>query len=340
MATPALRALREQFGKAHICYLGRKIALETLRGTKWADQMLCELPRAQAGKVKRMWQMSARVRSLRADMAVLMTNSFRTALVARLGGCSRIAGYDRDGRGLLLSDRVEPARKPDGSFKPLPMIDYYNALVEALGCPDPGTQMELPTVPEAQEQARRMWKEAGLQGHHPVVMINPGGSFGPAKMWEPQRYARLADALVGSHGARIVLNAAPSEKPIARRVEQAMSRPPAISFARRNNSLPLLRALASMCDLMVTNDTGARHFGVATGSKVVTLFGSTDPRWTHLYTSLERIVRVELPCSPCQQRICPQPAGPLYHKCMFDISVEQVFDVCCELLSQPVEAST
>jgi heptosyltransferase-2 len=220
------------------------------------------------------------------------------------------------------------------------MIDYYNALVQALGCPDPGTKMELPTVAQAQQEAGQLWKHAGLEGHHPVVMINPGGSFGPAKMWQHRRYARLADALVRSHGARIILNAAPSEKPIARRVEQAMSSEPAISFAHRDNSLPLLRSLAARCDLMVTNDTGARHFGVATGSKVVTLFGSTDPRWTHLYTSLERTVRVELPCSPCQQRICPQPAGPLYHKCMFDISVEHVLDVCCELLSQPVEAGS
>jgi heptosyltransferase-2 len=338
MATPALRALRARFPAAHITYFGRPAPLATLDSTPWADSML-DLTTPAAGKIRSLWQGAARVRRIQPDLAVLMPNSFRSAFLARLGGAGRIVGYNRDGRGWLLSDRLSPPRRPDGSFAPRPMIEYYNALAKALGCDDPGHRMQLPLSQEAQDEARTLWRQSGLEGHAPVVMLNPGGAFGPSKMWQPERYAHLADALIDQAGARIVLNAAPNEKPIALRVEEAMEHEPHLSFARRDNSLPLLGSLVRRCDLMVTNDTGARHFAVALGVRVVTLFGSTDPRWTDLFTARERIVRVELPCSPCQERICPQPAGPLYHKCMFDISVQQVLRVCLEQIAKPAEAT-
>jgi heptosyltransferase-2 len=83
---------------------------------------------------------------------------------------------------------------------------------------------------------------------------------------------------------------------------------------------------------MITNDTGARHVAAAFGIGVVTLFGSTDPCWSRIQYPRERLIRISLPCSPCQLPLCPQPAGPLYHKCMDQITPDMVLQQAEDLL--------
>ncbi len=329
MATPAIRAISELLGRESVTLVGKPIALQTLYGNCWSARSIEEISREGLGGLRQM------VRTLRAgrfDTIVLMPNSFRTAAVARLAGPPRLVGYNRDGRGWLLTDRLEPPRTAEGRFKPAPMLDYYNRLALAVGTADPGYRMQLPVSPPHETQAEQMLDSAGRDPSRPLVILNPGGSFGPSKMWMPDRYGRLGDRLVAEYGAQIILNVAPNEKAIARQVAAAMVCRPLINFAEQDNSLPLLGALVRRADLMVTNDTGARHFAVAGEMSVVTLFGSTDPRWTHLYYNRERCLRVELPCSPCQEKLCVMPAGPLYHKCMLDIPVDRGIAACRDLL--------
>jgi heptosyltransferase-2 len=142
----------------------------------------------------------------------------------------------------------------------------------------------------------------------------------------------LADALVDRRGAAIIINAAPSERAIARQVAGAMRRRPAVNLADFDNTIGLLKGLLSRCDLLITNDTGARHIAAALGVPVVTIFGSTDPRWSAIDYQLERIVRLDVPCSPCQKPTCPQPPGPMYHQCMEAITPDAVLAPAEELL--------
>jgi hypothetical protein len=72
--------------------------------------------------------------------------------------------------------------------------------------------------------------------------------------------------------------AAPAERQIARWIVRAMRNTPAVSFANRDNSLGLLKAMLRRCDLLVTNDTGARHLAAAAGISVVTIFGRASNR--------------------------------------------------------------
>ena len=197
--------------------------------------------------------------------------------------------------------------------------------------------MELPVAPADQARADALLAEAatteaGAAQDGPLVMLNPGASFGPSKMWDPARFAALADLLIDRHQARIVVNAAPGERAIAAEVGRTMRRRPLLNFADRDNTLGLLKALAARCTLLVTNDTGARHVAAAMGIGVVTLFGSTDPRWAEIHYAAERQVRVRVPCSPCQSKMCLQPAGPKYHQCMIAISPEMVLAACEEVL--------
>jgi heptosyltransferase-2 len=325
MATPALRALRLHFADSTIVHVGRPVALQTLAGSLLSDEQID----AGGGLIA----LARRLRRRRVDLAVLLPNSFRAALAARLGGAKRVAGYDRDGRGWFLTDKLSPTRDERGRFVPVPTIDYYNAVAVRLGARQITRRLELAATPEADALAHQLLEEAGADPRRPLVMLNPGAAFGSSKMWFPDRYAAVADALIERHGAHIIINAAPSEREIAAQVARAMRHKPILNFAERESSLGLLKSLLRRGALLVTNDTGARHVAAAFGAGVVTLFGSTDPVWAQIDYPLERIVRVDVPCSPCQRKKCPRRAGGGHHQCMKAITAEMVLSAAEEILA-------
>ena len=338
MATPALRALRDHFREARITYVGRPTALATLAGTPFADDAICDASSPSPGPGD-LLRLARHLRRRRPGLAVLLPNSFRTALAARMGGSRRVIGYARDGRRWLLTDAVPPPRSENGRLRPISARRYYADLISRLGVPMGSMTMSLPVSPSDVQAADALLREARAETARPLVMLNPGASFGTSKMWAAWRYAALADLLIERRGAAVILNAAPSERHVAAWVAEAMRHEPAVSFAGRDNTLGLLKALLKRCDLLVTNDTGARHLGAAMGVGVVTVFGSTDPEWSRIDYPRERIVRVDVSCSPCQKKLCAQPAGPAYHRCMEQITPERVYAAAAELLDASVGAA-
>ncbi|HHH75803.1 MAG TPA: glycosyltransferase family 9 protein [Phycisphaerae bacterium] len=286
MATPALRALRKVFpaGDSQITFVGKAVSLATVSGCHWADGTL-EDRSSSPDRLSGFFQTAGELRRRRIDLAILLPNSLRSALLAKTGGCRHIAGYNRDGRGLLLTDRLTPNRNSNGKFAAGSMIDYYNKLPEYFGAlpEEIGCVMSLPVGQSEEIKAQQLFCEAGVDLAKPVVILNPGCAFGPSKMWGAQRYAQLADELIEQRSCNIIINAAPNERRIASRVAGAMRYTPLLNFAERKNTLPLLRSLMKRCDLLVTNDTGARHIGAAFGVALVTIFASTDQQWTDLY---------------------------------------------------------
>ena len=331
MATPALSALRRAFARAQITWIGSPAALEVLAGSDLADATLADASRG--GGLGALLAMARRLRAERFDLAVLLSNSFRTGLLCRLGRVRRRIGYARDGRGWLLTDRLAAPRRPDGGFMPTPAIGYYLALAEALGCDVGDRTMRLAVEDRYARQGRAIFQEAGIQEGQPVVVINPGASFGSSKLWSPRRFAAVADGLSDRHGARVIVSAGPLETDIAAAVVDAMHRRPALNLAERAGSLGLLKAVTAASTLMITGDTGPRHIAAALGVGVVTIFGSTDPDWTTIDYPRERIVRAHVPCSPCQKKLCPLPPGPQHHQCMERITAEMVLAAAEELMA-------
>jgi len=333
MATPTLRAMRRHFADSRITYFGRPIALETLGGCDWADDVLAAVAKARSRTVGQM-QLAGALRRGRFDLAVLLTNSFRTGLLAKLAGIARITGYNRDARGVFLTDRVRPPRDAAGKFVPVSAIDYYADLVGVLGVDVTDREMSLAVTPEDEKAIQELFDAAGIDPSRPVVMLNPGASGGTSKMWEPQRFARAGDMLTERRRAQIVINAAPTEKSIAAEVQRCMKHPPAVSFARRDNTLGLLKSILRRTTVLITNDTGARHVGAALGASLVSIFGSTDPIWAQINCPRERIVRVDVPCAPCGRKLCNQIPGPPYHQCMDKVTAEMVSEAAEQILDE------
>jgi len=208
------------------------------------------------------------------------------------------------------------------------MLKYYAALLEPLGLSCDDGKMELPVCEEDHLAATKLLAECGYDPTRPLVMLNPGAAFGTSKLWGAEKYAQLTDKLFERYNAQIILNAAPNdnERAILIKLMNKMQRKPLIDFAHRENTLGLLKGLMLRCQMLVTNDTGARHIAAAMGIGIVTIFGSTDPVWAQIDYPAERIVRIDVPCSPCQQKICPLPQGRDHHKCMTGISVDTVLE--------------
>ena len=330
MATAALRGLREGFGSAEITYFARAVPLALLDGSEWFDAAITDGSGPRGTGLRDFLTARRRLRRLRPDLAVLLPNSFRVAMLGWVGGARRRVGYDRDGRGLLLTDKLAPPRDEKGKLRAYPAVDYYIDLVESLGVKVASRTMHLPCE-SALGEAELV--NAGYDPSRPLVMLNPAAANNVSKRWVPERFAAVGDGLVERAGAQIIINASPAERGDVGPVGRTMRHRPLIDFAERDNSIVLLKSLVRRCDLLVTNDTGARHVAAAMGIGVVTVFISTDPLWTRIDYPKERIVSVNVPFAPCR------PGSREHRRCTEGVTVEMVLDAAMELLSTGKEQS-
>lgn len=331
LATPALRALREVHRQAHITFLVKQPLVDVLSGGDWMDEVVVWPSGKNRDRRRQSFVgLAGQLRHRKFDWAVLLTNSFRSALLARLARIRRRIGYDREGRGLLLSDKLIP-EKANGKFVPVPMTRYYNAVARYLGCREVPPALELFTTPQDAAAADEAVRSAGVQPGQPIVVVNAGASFGPAKCWLPQRFAEVADRLAEQQHAAVFVACGPKEIDTAHGVAAHMKHK-GIVLDQPVMKLGPLKALIRRAALLITNDTGPRHFANAFGTPVVTIFGPTDPKWTETDVATERSLMVKVHCGPCMKRTCP-----LDHRCMTWVSTEMVLASASELLKERLE---
>jgi len=245
--------------------------------------------------------------------------------------------------------------KSPGAFIPMPMVEYYADLVKAIGCERPGDSLELFTMPDADAAVESRLRSIGIEDKHPLVVLSPGAKFGASKCWPADRFAAAANRLIEQDGATVLVTCGPGEEPIAQtilggirncgyifgsdggnfiRAGSVSARPdidPSLTLRALKNipGLGQLKSLIHRCDLLICNDAGPRHFAKAFNVPVVTIFGPTHPDWTATSYEDERIVRVNVDCGPCQQKICPLG----HHRCMTDVTVDMVVEAARDLLA-------
>lgn len=334
MAMPTLRALRNLWPEAHISVLARAQIRPVIDASPWFDRVVTvRHPRKVMSDGRRVgpFPLVARLASGKFDTAILLPNSFRTALLVRMAGVPRRVGYDRDGRGFLLTDRLLPMRAK-GKFVPVPTRDYYLGLARYVGAVAPDPIMQLFTRPQHDARADEMLRAVGFDlDRGRLVLLNPGANYGEAKMWSPDRFAAVADYCSREFGVTVAVTGAPKERAILDQVLSA-ARTPILDLPKLGVDLTLLKSVIRRAALMITNDTGPRHMAAAMGVPVVTVFGPTDPAWTEIEFALERKAMVKVFCAPCQKKICPLKNTPDDHRCMKEVTPEMVFDQAASLL--------
>jgi heptosyltransferase-2 len=276
MATPLLRAARQALPRARIIAACRRGLDELLDACPWLDEVVAGETKTTRG----MLGLARRLRREAPDAALLCPNSFRSALLARLGAAARRVGYRRYGRGALLTHALEPPT----TKVPVPALDWYGRLGEwALGVGEFDRRPRLFVTDAERAEAARLVEGVG----RPYAVLCPGANKA-AKRWPTDRFAAVADALT-RRGLAVVATGAPAERRVVAEVADA-----AAATVRDLSGLGItigsLKAVMAEADLCVTNDTGPRHIAAALGTPVVTLFGPTDHRWTAIDCPHERIL--------------------------------------------------
>lgn len=332
MATPTFRALREHFDEARISLVVRSNVAPVLDGAPWFDQVI-KFDRRSATRGERTLGLCAHLRREKPDVAILLPNSVRSALMAWTGGCRRRVGFDRGDRGLLLTDRLTPARDGRGRWIPTPAVESYLEIARRMGCQVTSRNTELFTTMADERAADIAWERLGLPAGGRVVCLNTGGAYGPAKNWPNSHFVSVARELTSNHDAHVLVLCGPAERDSARAIVAESADPRVVSLADEPLGIGLSKVCVRRSSLLITTDSGPRHFAAAFGVPEITLFGPTHIEWTRTVHPLALYLQIAVDCGPCQRPVCSQG----HHRCMRDLMPDAVLAAVRQIFATPGE---
>lgn len=330
MSLPAVTSVRRTFPGARITVLAKPWVADLYRACPDIDDVIVfQSPGRHdgiAGKIR----LARELREERFDLALLLQNAIEAALIAWHARIPLRTGYDSDCRGFLLTHAVHRTR----AIRKVHQIDYYLEMVRALGFSVAGREIRLVPADESRAAADHILEGYGVRGDDLLIGFAPGASYGPAKMWFPERFAAVADRLADDVSARIILFGSSGD----RERTEAMQRQGAHSFIDLAGKTTLAEAMAliARCALFISNDSGLMHLAGALDVPLVAIFGSTNPATTSPPGAMSCVVHKDVPCSPCLKKECPTDFA-----CMNLIGVDDVLDAAMNLLkSRPPSGGT
>jgi heptosyltransferase-2 len=263
-------------------------------------------------KLAARWRLARELRKRGYDQAIVLPNSFKSALIPRLAGIPKRTGFVGELRHVLLTD----ARLLDKQGLPL-MAERFAHLADA-----PGETLRRPLPPlelRVSTQARdALLTRLGLDASRPIACFCPGAEYGPAKRWPAAHFADLARQARAA-GYEVWLVGSPKDRPIADEIEQRSQ------GAARNlcgsTSLEEAVDLLSLARVVVANDSGLMHVAAALNRPMLALYGSSSPGFTPPLSDQARVLKLDLDCSPCFQRECPLG----HFNCMQQLTPHLVF---------------
>lgn len=324
MALPAIADLRRHHAGARLTIAARGPVAAMFRLVPGIDQVV-KLPGRGGLLALRTWTEDvAAIANGGFDAAVLLPNSFASALVARRAGIPERCGFATDGRARLLTRAV--ARPASYGHQAV----YYQALTSALGVPAGPRFARVDVDVEAQTGARAALQVAGLTGADAFVALAPGAAYGRAKQWLPERYAELAVRLTQERGLWTVLVGSAADHPVCLDI---VRRAPGARVANLAGAtdVPALAATLAAAVAVVANDSGAMHVAGAVGVPVIAVFGATNEhRTSPLVRGPDSVAPAILAsavwCRPCMLRECP-----IDHRCMRGVTTDMVLAQIAQL---------
>ena len=258
------------------------------------------------------WRIARNLRANRYDRAFVLPNSFKSALVPMFAGIPERIGFIGELRHWLLTD----ARRLDVRTLPL-MVERFAWLADAadaaLTRPVPRPQLRVSEAERAQLRER-----LDLAGAGRVACFCPGAEYGPSKRWPAQYYGELAQRL-RAEGYMVWLVGSAKERDIGDAISGTT--PDAVNLCGRT-TLDDAVVLLSCADLVVSNDSGLMHVAAALDRPMIALYGSSSPSFTPPLSDRAHVVKHEVPCSPCFQRVCPLK----HFDCMIKLAPSRVLD--------------
>ena len=257
------------------------------------------------------------------DLAINFEPDIRSNLLMAAVGAARTAGWASGGGGPLLDVSLDYDRSLHTS------ANARRLVAAAFGRQPSESARPLLTIPDA--AAASAAAHLRLAAGRPMVGVHVSGGRA-IKQWEPARFAEVASRLADTRGAVIVATGGPGDRKLVDGLRAALA-PRVVIDACGDDDLLASAALVARLDLLVTGDTGPMHLAAAVGTPVVAVFGPSDPVRYATTGPLDRVVRVDLPCSPCN-RIRQPPRRCVGHTpdCLVHVTTDQVVAAAMSVL--------
>lgn len=322
MTTPAVRGIRKRFPNTHVSLLAKPWVVPVFENSEHIDRLLIYDDKGRHKGVLGKFRLARDLKKYHFDAAILLQNAFEAALITFLAGIPLRIGYNTDVRQFLLTHAVSCTNE----IKEKHQTEYYLNIIREIGMEEDNLELYLKLNQKDRFRAEKTLLEHHLSDDDKLVGINPCATYGPAKQWPYDRYARLADKIQAFTKGRVIIFGGPNDRHLGENISQRMEHRPLDLTGK--TSLSEAMALIEKCDLFITNDSGLMHVAAALDVPLIAVFGSTNSITTGPSNQNSRIVQVPLECSPCLRPECPK--GHL--DCMDQISVEMVFKVVKDML--------
>jgi heptosyltransferase II len=347
MTTPALLRLREKFPAVHITLLTPEKLKDLWLNHPAVDETISFAPGESV------FSIGKKLRAGKFDLALVLPNSPRSAIEVYLGGIPQRLGYARPWRNFFLTQAVVPRagavkmhKCSEAEIRQLVAVDdsqrhnsngcvlpnaattahqihEYLHLAAALGANHEPLAPLLTVTPAEIEASKKKFGLEKIDG--PVIGLNPGAEYGPAKRWPVEKFIAAAKEIQRRTNCTWLLFGGNNDQPLTAKIESAIRNPQSANFnLSGQTSLRELMSLLKLCHVLLTNDTGPMHVAAALGTPVVVPFGSTSPELTGPGLpgdARNHLLKSDAPCSPCFLRECP-----IDFRCMNGISVERVVE--------------
>ena len=288
MAQPLLARLRAKHPGARIEMLAPPWVAPVARRMAEVDEVIEANLRHGELQLAERWRLGRSLKARGYNEAVVLPNTWKSALIPFIAGIPLRTGY---GRGGLLNRVYRKNGRQEA------MTLHY----ARLSGDEPASYLPLPRLNQKPNDTATRF---GISGAYTVFC--PGAEYGPAKRWP--YFRELAAQL----DAQIVILGSQSDKAAAEQI-------PGKNLAGRTTLDEAIDLIAG-AKAVVTNDSGLMHVAAAAGTPQVALFGSSSPEHTPPLSPAARVLWLKVECSPCFERVCPLG----HFKCMMELSVERV----------------
>jgi heptosyltransferase-2 len=303
MVTPAIENLTLHYPNSQITLFGSLASIEAIKPHPNVEMVVADRTREY---LFRMLAISKVVKELdRFDLAISFRSHIHSKMLLFLLKTERRVSFNRE----LFGEQPH-------------QVEKYNRFIS--------------------EVVGREYQPEGLKLYHkphiyekPTIGINPGATYGDAKRWYPERFAKVA--LEFKDRFNIVIFGGSREIEVANEIENRIigesSDSDGILNLAGKTSISKLCSMVAGLNLLVTNDSGPMHIASAYRVPTVAIFGPTNHRETSQWQNPKGlIVRKELECSPCMRRSCPIKT----HDCMRDLSENDVIVEIKKVLEEKV----
>jgi len=331
--TPILEALKARFPHSKLAYMVSTWALDTIKANPRVDEIIIFDGAYSKNPFRKMTSPLPVLSKIRRyDWAFIFHRTPLAALLMALGGIRKRIGFVDRKPNFFLTDQV---RYDSAKHE----VDRYIDLVEALGIEvwDRSPRLYIPE--EMEKRAGVLLHSLGL-GDGAFIAIHPGGGYNPGKFmpikrWYPERFAQLANILVGDYGQSVLWVGGNEDREVMQKVREHL-RVKTYEIVGKTSFLELAGVLKRSL-LFIGADSGPLYAAAAVGAKTVGIFGPTDPGKLAPRGENHRVVWKKLPCSPCHTPSTAHndfsgcPIGT--HECMKKIEVHDVLEKIQDLIS-------